>query len=129
MSTQIDNLDQYDEAAGCSLSQANCSALAARIPFNAVMHMIADNWHLGLYTNERLGIVYRYHHPAKDGYVKTGPGVKVKKWVYRESPKNSPQYPTLSELIAADDELRERAEAAYSPNDKLSNTSPKNEDE
>jgi hypothetical protein len=93
-----------------------CSALAARIPFRMLMHMSGDKAHSGRYTNEKLGIGHEYHHPAKDGYVKTGPKVKVKKWFYRESPKDAPCYPTLCELLEADPELRERAESEYPPN-------------
>jgi hypothetical protein len=95
----------------------SCSALAARIPFRMLMHTSGEKAHSGRYTNEKLGIGYEYHHPAKDGYVKTGPKAKVKKWFYRESPKDAPCYPTLCELLEADPELRERAEAAYPLND------------
>jgi hypothetical protein len=97
-----------------------CSALAARIPFRMLMHTSGDKAHSGRYTNEKLGIGHEYHHPAKDGYVKTGPKVKVKKWFYRESPKDAPCYPTLRELLDADQELRERAEAAYPLNAEVS---------
>lgn len=106
---------KQETGGGCP--EATCSALAARIPFKMLMHMSGDKCHSGRYTNEKLGIGHEYHHPAKDGYVKTGPRVKVKKWFYRESPKDAPTYPTLRELLAADDELSERAEAAYPPNE------------
>ena len=92
---------------------ATCSALAARIPFRMLMHMSGDKVNSGRYTCEKLGIGHEYHRPAKDGYVKTGPRVKVKKWFYREEPEDAPCYPTLCELLEADSELRERAEAAY----------------
>jgi hypothetical protein len=95
---------------------ATCSALAARIPFRMLMHMSGDKVHSGRYTCKKLGIGHEYHRPAKDGYVKTGPRVKGKKWFYREEPKDAPCYPTLRELLEADSELRERAEAAYLPN-------------
>jgi hypothetical protein len=98
------------------LDAATCSALAARIPFKMLIHMSGDKAHSGRHTNEKLRIGHEYHHPAKDGYVKTRPKVKVKKWFYREEPKDAPCYPTLRELLEADPELRERAEAAYPPN-------------
>jgi hypothetical protein len=106
---------KQETGGGCP--EATCSALAARIPFRMLMHMSGDKEHRGRYTCEKLGIGHEYHHPAKDGYVKTGPRVKVKKWFYREEPKDAPCYPTLRELLEADPELRERAEAAYPPND------------
>lgn len=99
-----------------NLVTKDSSALAARIPFRMIMHTSGDKTHSGRYTNEKLGIGHEYHHPAKNGYVKTGPKVKVKKWFYRESPKDAPCYPTLRELLEADPELRERAEVAYPPN-------------
>jgi hypothetical protein len=105
---------KQETGGGCP--EAICSALAARIPFKMLMHTSGDKAHSGRYTNEKLGIGHEYHHPAKDGYVKTGPKVKVKKWFYRESPKDAPCYPTLRELLEADPELRKRAEVAYPPN-------------
>jgi len=82
-------------------------------------HLSGDKCHSGRYTNHKLGIGHEYHHPAKDGYVKTGPKVKVTRWFYRESPADAPCFTTLRELLEADTELRERAEAAYPlPNNK-----------
>jgi hypothetical protein len=83
-------------------------------------HLSGDKCHSGRYTNHKLGIGHEYHHPAKDGYVKTGPKVKVTRWFYRESPANAPCFKTLRELLDADTELRERAEAAYPPNNAMS---------
>lgn len=96
---------------------AECVALAGRIPFRMTMHLSGKDAHSGRGTNETLGIGYEYHHPAKHGMVKTGPKVKVKKWFYRESPPDAPMFPTLAALLAADEELRVKAEAAYPPND------------
>jgi hypothetical protein len=93
----------------------DCSELAKRIPFRMTMHLNCDKAHIGRYTCEKLGIGHEYHHPAKDGYPKHGPGVKVEKWFYREEPKGAPCFPTLRELLEADDELRTRAEATYPP--------------
>ena len=116
---------KHETGGGCP--GATCSALAARIPFRMLMHTSRDKCHSGRYTNEKLGIGHEYHHPAQHGYVKTGPKVKVKKWFYRESPADAPCYPTLRELLEADDELRERAEAEYPPNDERSNRGSANE--
>lgn len=76
-------------------------------------HLSGDKCHSGRYTNHTLGIGHEYHHPAKDGYIKTGPKVKVARWFYRESPADAPCFKTLRELLDADAELRLRAEAAY----------------
>ena len=103
------------------LAPAPCSALASRIPFVMTGHISGDKCHSGRYTNVKLGIGQEYHHPAKDGYVKTGPKVKVTRWFYRETPNPAPCYKTLSELLEADAELRERAEVAYPPNVRFSN--------
>ncbi len=89
------------------------AALAKRIPFRMTFHMSGDKAHSGRYTCQELGIGHEYHHPARKGYILTGPKVKVKKWFYREEPKDSPTYPTLRELLAADQELRQRAEAKF----------------
>jgi len=100
--------------------QEACAALAARIPFRMTAHMTGDQVHYGRYTCETLGIGHEYQHPAEDGYVKTGPKVEVKKFFFREDLQDAPCYPTLRELLEADDELRERAEAAYPANAEVS---------
>jgi hypothetical protein len=100
----------------CRRSHApDCSELAKLIPFTMTMHMSGDRWNSGRYTNKRLKIGHEYHSPVpKNPFGKTKR--KVKRWFYREVPRDAPCYATLAELLEADTELRQRAIKIYSPN-------------
>jgi len=93
------------------MSRAN--EVAKRIPFCMTSHLSTERYHTGAYANEELGIGYEYHHPAKDGYIKTGPKVKVTRHYYMESPKDSPTFPTLAALLDANPVIRQLAESLY----------------
>jgi hypothetical protein len=87
--------------------------VSKRIPFRMTFHVSGDKYHSGRYSNEPLGIGYEYHHPAKGGYIKTGPKVKVTRHYYMESPKESPTFPTLAALLDANPLIRQLAESLY----------------
>jgi hypothetical protein len=87
--------------------------VAKRIPFRMTSHLSTDRYHSGAYANEELGIGYEYHHPAKNGDIKTGPNVKVVRHYYMQSPKDSPTFRTLAALLDANPHIRQLAEFLY----------------